>query len=136
MEKEGSKRIEIAGIDDKRQLTVVFAGMLAGNFSLFSSCIRPKLQNVCLQLSSFLLTGVFPTLPIIGQMNKTMNEYLKRVILPYVVKKKEEVHRQEDHQTLVIFDFFKEQCTEEFFKLLESHYISYALVPANCTDRL
>lgn len=32
MEKEGSKRVEIAGIDDKRQITAVFAGTLIGDF--------------------------------------------------------------------------------------------------------
>ena len=32
MEKEGSKRVEIAGIDDKRQITAVFPGKLVGDF--------------------------------------------------------------------------------------------------------
>ena len=32
MEKEGSKRIEIVGSDDKRQLTAVFGASLAGDF--------------------------------------------------------------------------------------------------------
>ena len=32
MEKGGSKRVEIAGIDDKRQITAVFAGTLVGDF--------------------------------------------------------------------------------------------------------
>ncbi len=32
MAKEGSKRVEIAGIDNKRQITAVFAGTMAGEF--------------------------------------------------------------------------------------------------------
>ena len=32
MEKEGTKRVEILGIDDKRQITAVFAATKAGNF--------------------------------------------------------------------------------------------------------
>ena len=32
MTKEGSKRVEIIGIDDKRQITAVFGGTLAGDF--------------------------------------------------------------------------------------------------------
>ena len=32
MEKEGSKKVEIAGINDKRQITAVFAGSLTGDF--------------------------------------------------------------------------------------------------------
>ena len=65
-----------------------------------------------------------------------MNEYLLKIMVPYVARKKEELHLQEDHQALVIFDNFMAQCTEEVFKLTESHHISYALVPANCTDHL
>ena len=29
---EGSKRVEIAGIDDQRQITAVFAGTMSGEF--------------------------------------------------------------------------------------------------------
>ena len=32
MEKEGSKRIELAGIEDKRQITAVFSGAMSGVF--------------------------------------------------------------------------------------------------------
>ena len=32
MEKEGAKRVELVGIDDKWQITAVFAGTMAGHF--------------------------------------------------------------------------------------------------------
>ena len=32
MEKEGSKRVQVIGADDKRQITAVFAGTVAGEF--------------------------------------------------------------------------------------------------------
>jgi len=32
MEKEGTRRVELAGKDDKRQLTAVFGGSMAGDF--------------------------------------------------------------------------------------------------------
>ena len=32
MAKEGSKRVEIVGVNDNRQITAVFAGSLAGDF--------------------------------------------------------------------------------------------------------
>ncbi len=32
MAKEGSKQVEIARIDDKRQITTVFGGTMAGDF--------------------------------------------------------------------------------------------------------
>ena len=32
MEKEGTRRVELAGKDDKQQLTAVFGGSMAGDF--------------------------------------------------------------------------------------------------------
>ena len=32
MEKEGAKRVELVGIDDKRQITAIFAGTMGGHF--------------------------------------------------------------------------------------------------------
>ena len=36
MELEGTKRVDIAGKDDKQQITAVFAGSMAGDFYLSS----------------------------------------------------------------------------------------------------
>ena len=60
-----------------------------------------------------------------------MNDYLSKIIVPYVVKKRSELKLDEDHPALVIFDNFTAQCTEQFFKQIESHHITNALVPAN-----
>ena len=51
------------------------------------------------------------------------------MILPYIVKKREELHVHQDHPALVTFDKFKGQCTKEFLRLIESY-------AANCTDCL
>ena len=40
MDKEGSKRVEVIGIDDKRQITATFAASLSGHFYLCSWCMR------------------------------------------------------------------------------------------------
>lgn len=44
MAKEGSNRVEIAGIDDKRQITAVFGATMTGDF-LHKSSIRGKLKG-------------------------------------------------------------------------------------------
>ena len=46
MEKHGGKRIEIAGIDDKRQLTGVFACLMTADFLPPNWCIRESMQIV------------------------------------------------------------------------------------------
>ena len=43
---------------------------------------------------------------------------------------------QPQQPALVIFDRFKGQCTENILKLLDDNNIRFAIVPANCTDRL
>ena len=45
MAQEGSKRVEVVGIDDKRQITATFAVSFTGNFYLFKWCIRGRPQN-------------------------------------------------------------------------------------------
>ena len=42
MEMEGSKRIEVAGIDDKQLLTAVFAASLVGHFLLLQLVCKGK----------------------------------------------------------------------------------------------
>lgn len=65
-----------------------------------------------------------------------MNSYIKKIILPYVAKKKDELNLAPDHPALVIFDHFNGQCSDNFFKLVETNHTDAILVPANCTDRL
>ena len=55
VEKEGSKRVEIAGIDDKRQITAVFAGTLVGDFLPPQLIYKGKTKSVFLQLNFHLI---------------------------------------------------------------------------------
>ena len=65
-----------------------------------------------------------------------MDGYLEKILLPYVRKKREELHLEPDYPALVLFDVFKGQCTENLFRILEENHISVVLIPPNCTDRL
>ena len=62
-------------------------------------------------------------------------QYINNVLLPYITKERSELGLSSDHRSLVIFDWFKGQCTR--LKLaLEDNNIGVLLMPANCTDRL
>ena len=37
---EGAKRVEVAGKDDQRQITALFAGLMTGAFCHCNLCIR------------------------------------------------------------------------------------------------
>ena len=107
MEKGGNERIEIAGIDNKRQLTAVFVGTLAADFFPVQLLYKGKTTKCLPTTVRFPCDWSLSYSANHWSNEQTMNEYLKRVILPYVVKKKEEIHLQEDHQALVIFDFLR-----------------------------
>ena len=52
MEKEGTRRVELVGIDDKRQITAVFVGTMAGDFLPIQSIYKGKTSK-CLPSVDF-----------------------------------------------------------------------------------
>lgn len=65
-----------------------------------------------------------------------MKVYITEVIVPYVVRKREQLKLASDQPAMAIFDVFKGQIIEDIAKLLEDNNILLVVVPANCTDRL
>ena len=65
-----------------------------------------------------------------------MKDYVHKVILPHIVKKRKELKLSLDHPALLIFDNFKAQCTSDILRSLDENNINVVLVPPNCTDRL
>ena len=57
MEKEGTRREELAGKDDKRQLTAVFGGSMAGHFLPIQLIYQEKAQR-CVPKVNFQLIGM------------------------------------------------------------------------------
>lgn len=135
MAKEGSKRIEIAGTEDKRQITAVFANTMAGNFLCPQIIYSGKTQR-CLPTVQF-PKGWHVTYTENHWANeKTTEDYINLILLPYIKQKRTDLSLKPEQPALVIFDRFKGQCTEKILKLLDENNIRFAIVPANCTDRL
>lgn len=135
MEKEGTKRIELAGKEDKRQVTAVLAGSMAGDF-LPPQIVYQGKTNRCLPHVDFLV-GWHVTYSANHWCNEiTMKDYLNKIILPYVKQTRKELMLAVDHPAVVIFDNFKAQCTSELLKILDDNNINVILIPANCTGRL
>ena len=90
MEKEGSKGVEIAGINDKRQITAVFAARLTGDF-LPVQLVYKGTTTKCLP------SVLFPpkwhiTATHNHQCNEdTMVEYVSKIIFPYLQEKKRQL---------------------------------------------
>ena len=90
MEKEGAQRVKLAGKDDKRQLTAVFGGSMAGDFLPLQLIYQGKTQQ-CIPKVDF-----SDDLHMIFSANHwsnegTMTEYLEKIILPYVERKQQEL---------------------------------------------
>ena len=86
MAKEGSKRVEIAGIDDKRQITAVFGSTMSGDF------VPPQLINKG-KTSKSLPSVTFRSEWRVNftenhwSNENTMVDYLEKVLFPYAEKK-------------------------------------------------
>ena len=119
MEKEGATRVEVTGKDDKRQVTVVFAGSLLGEGKT-KRCLPPfqfpSTWNITYTLTHW-------------SNEESMKEYVEAVILPYISRQKADLNLPDDQGSLVIFDNFKTQITSSILTLLDSYYINVVLIP-------
>ena len=135
MEVKGSKRVEIVGISDKRQITAVVCGSMAGELLPFQIIYQGK-TNACLPHYKFPDGWHITATPNHWSNEVKTKEYIEKIIIPYVKRKRLELKLSADHSALTIFDVFKGQMTEEVFSMLEENNIHVVKVLANCTDRL
>jgi len=135
MEKEGSKRVELIGKDDKRQITVTFAGSMNGNLLPLQVIYQGKTTQ-CLPKFDFPSSWHVTFTPNHWSNEETTEEYIEKVIVPYFEQTRLRLELATDSRGLVIFDNFNGQCTDGIFELLEANNINVIIVPANCTDRL
>ena len=132
---EGSKRIELIGQDDKRQITTTFAGTLTGNFLPIQLVYEGKTTRCHPSI-------IFPKGWHITHIDNhwcnedTMIDYVKLVIVPYMAEIRKKLALSQTHTGLMILDEFKGQTTQKILRLLEEYHLMYVIVPPNCTDRL
>ena len=135
MAKEGSKRVEVAGIDDKRQITATFAASLSGNFLPVQMVYEGKTTK-CHPSVKFPEGWHITHTPNHWCNEDTMVDYIAAVIVPYMKEKRKHLGLDSKHVGLVILDEFKGQTTNKVLNLLQTNDLMYVIVPPNCTDRL
>ena len=100
MEQKGTKRVEIVAIDDKRQITAVFGCSLSGNF-LPVQLIYAGTTERCLPKNVPFPTDWHITCTANHWSNEeTMEAYVQNIIVPYVIKKREQLGLQANHCAL------------------------------------
>ena len=133
MEKKGSQRVELTGVNDKRQVTAVLCGNMFGDFLPLQIIYKGKTSR-CHPHYEFPDDWNITHSPNHWSTEETMLEYLENIICPYVEGAR---HRLKcDSPALVIIDNFKGQITPSCISRLESCHIHTCLLPANTTDSL
>ena len=135
METEGTKRIEVAGKDDKRQITAVFGASMEGDFLPVQLVYQGKTTR-CLPQVEFPASWHITYSENHWSNENTMKDYIHNIILPYVTRKRDELKLTPDYPALILFDNFKAQCTSPLLQTLDDNNIVVLLIPPNCTDRL
>ena len=112
MEEEGSKRVQVVGKDDKRQLAALFACSMSGDFLPVQLVYQGKTVR-CLPKYQFPSDW-----DIIFTANhwcneSTMRQYIDKIILPYICIKRKELKLTPEQPAVMIFDNFKGQSTKE-----------------------
>ena len=131
MAKEGSKRVDISGIDDKKLLVCMAVAWLEISYQ-FNHGKTPR----CIPSFNFP-----PDWDITFTHNhrcneRTVKDYIEKILVPYITRKREELKLKADHRALVMYDVFRGQCTQAILELLDTNNIYVVFVPPNCTDRL
>jgi len=90
MAEEGSKRVDLAGKDDKCQLTVVFACSMSGDFLPIQLVYQGKTTK-CLPKHNFPADWDITFTANHWCKESTMRQYVKNIILPYLHQKRREL---------------------------------------------
>ena len=118
MEERGSKRIELVGIKDKRQITAVFCCTIQGDF-LPVQLIYKGTTRRCHPKHKFLAGWDITHSKKHWSNESTMIQYIQNVIIPYV----DNIWTDDTEVALIIMDNFKGQTTPSVTNLLEENSI-------------
>jgi len=135
MDKKGTKKVKLAGLDDKHQIMVVFAATMAGDF-LPPQLVYKGTTHACLPTNKFPDSWHVTYTHNHWCNEETVKLYIEKVIVPYIQRKKDELKLPNSQRSLCIIDGFRAQCTSDVVKLLDHHGIDIVYVPANCTGKL
>lgn len=135
MDQKGAKRVEIKGLNDKRQITGVFCGSMVGEFLPIQLIYGGKTRR-CHPPYSFPTDWNVTHSQNHWSNELTMLEYIDKVIVPFVERVRDDLGKDKEQAALAIFDHFRGQLTANVTAALEKHNIHSAIVPATCTDRL
>lgn len=135
LEEEGATQVGVVGLEDKRQITALFASTMSGDL-LPPQLIYEGKTSLSHPKFNFPPEWNISHTPSHWSNSQSMIEYVEKVIIPYVEKMRQELLLPLDQEALVIFDVFKAHRNEQLYDLLKRNKIEFVFVPANCTSML
>ena len=130
MDKKGAQTVPISHSDDKRQLTAVLAVTAAGDY------LPPQLLYQGKTLRCHPQVAFSDGWDVWHSENHwsneiTMKRYIDKVIVPFVMEKRQKLKLDSASLAAAIFDNLRGQTTVTILSLLRAIPIQ---LPANCTD--
>ena len=136
VEVQGSKQVEITGLDDKRQVTALLSVNLDDDFLPPQILYKGKTEQCHPKYNGFPEDWDVWHSENHWSNTSTMEHFADYVIFPYIEAKKKELGLGEEQHALCIFDVFAAHRTDEFLEKLHNQGISTIFVPASCTPYL
>ena len=122
-DRRGVKRVEMIGVNDKKQITAVFCCSLVGEFLPIQIIYAGKTARCHPKFN-------FPV-----DCHITTVQYIDSMILPYVAQVRDTL-KDKENAALIIMDNFRGQITPAINTLLEKNNIHVCFIPPNTTDLL
>jgi len=135
METQGAKQVPIFGKDDKRQITVLLGTSLTGDL-LPPQVIYQGKTDACHPRFSFPEDWNVTHSDNHWSTTATMEEYLDKVVIPYVDDQREALDLPLRQRALVIMDVFRAHRVDSIISKLKAHDIEVVYVPGGCTGEL
>ena len=135
MEEQGSKRVEIVGLGNKRQITATFAVAMSGAVLPVQILYAGKTSR-CHPSYAFPESFDIWHTPNHWANADTTLRFISNIVVSYVAQVRAEMELAVNHPAIVIFDAFRGHSGEEVQRLLSDSHLLPIKVPSNCTDRL
>ena len=129
MEIEGSTQVNVVGLEDKREITVVLCCTLSGDL-LPPQVIYTGQTSQCHPNVSFPEGWHIWHSKNHWSNEQTMLEYVKNILVPYLTTTRAQQGLSQDQKALLICDAFAAHRCESF---LEENHIKVVYIPAGCT---
>lgn len=132
---QGSKQVQIFGLGDKRQITVLFSVTLDGQLLPPQLLYEGKTEQCHPQIKFPSDWDIWHT-PNHWSNESSMLRFIDKIIIPYFENCRRELKLKKDQKGLVIFDVFNAHRTDSVFDKLRENNIDFYFVPARCTPYL